>query len=121
MQYKVVWAAGATERLQPSTAGTAQATHANGDVVDAVQNNIPDSADPTNQNKRWCKLVNGHYMATDYPDSNNLPAVRMQLVTTPPPPPPGNTLVVDITVTSKDAAGNVVATYKASNIVLTKQ
>jgi hypothetical protein len=57
-------------------------------------------------------------MATDYPDSNNLPAVRMQLVT---PPPLGDTFVVDITVTNKDAAGNVVATYKASNIVLTKQ
>ena len=105
-------------RLQPNTSGTALSTHASGDVVDAVQDNIPDSADPTNQNKRWCKLVNGHYMATNYPDSNNLPAVRMQLVT---PAPQGDTFVVDITVTNKDAAGNVVATYKASNIVLTKQ
>jgi hypothetical protein len=85
MQYKVVWAKGAAERPQPNTSGVALASHVTGDVVDAVQNNIPDNTDPTNVNKKWCKLANGHYMATDYPDSNGAPAVRMQLVTPPPP------------------------------------
>jgi hypothetical protein len=42
---------------------------------------------------------------------------------TPPPPPPvtDDSYTVDVVLTDKDAAGNVVATYKASGVVLVKQ
>jgi hypothetical protein len=86
MQYKVIWSKGAAERPQPNTSGTSLLTHAAGEILEATQDHIADSSDPTNPNKLWCLLNNGHYVATDYPDNNNVPQQRMQLVSAPPPP-----------------------------------
>jgi hypothetical protein len=101
MQYKAVWSKGVSVRRSPSTSQTSIRTIAYGTIVDVTQNNIPDSDDPTNENKRWVKLTDGNYAASDYPDGYGVPKARMELVGgTPPPPsePPASeahTIVVD--------------------------
>lgn len=87
MDYKVVWTNGASVRPQPNTGGSASRVLSYGQIVAMSQDQIPDSSDPTDVNKRWAKLADGSgYVATDYPDSMNTPRQRMALVTVTPPP-----------------------------------
>ncbi len=96
MQYKVVWSNGASVRPQPSTAGNTLRILAFGAIVDVVQDKIADRTDPTNVNKRWVKLPDGTYAASNYPDGTG-PQQRMALVTVTPPPPP-STDVFKVTI-----------------------
>lgn len=79
MQYKVVWSNGASVRAQPSTVGNSLRILAFGAIVDVVEDQITDSADPSNANKRWVKLKDGNYAASKYPDGRG-PQQRMTLV-----------------------------------------
>lgn len=84
MQYQVVWMNGATVRPQPNTSGIGIRVLAFNQIVDVLQDNILDSSDPTNVNKRWVRLADG-YAASNYPDGSG-PQVRMKLISVPPPP-----------------------------------
>lgn len=86
MQYTVVWSDGVNVRPGPNTGGAVVKVLPNGTVVDVVLDQIPDSWDSGNLNKRWVQLADGSgYSASDYPDSSGLPKQRMKLVSAPPP------------------------------------
>lgn len=82
MQHKVVYHNGATVQAMPSASSAQIQILALGDIVDAVQDHIPDATDPSNANKVWVQLVDGHYVASNYPDAAG-PQVRLVLVTPP--------------------------------------
>lgn len=100
MQYQVVWANGATVRPQPNTGGVGIRVLAFNQVVDVIQDNIADTSDPANPNKRWVKLTDNNYAASNYPDGTG-PQVRMKLVSTPPP---SGVTVVGATIRMSDGS-----------------
>ncbi|HEY6019628.1 MAG TPA: glycoside hydrolase family 25 protein [Candidatus Paceibacterota bacterium] len=89
MQYKVVWSAGVARRSAPTTTGssTTLTPYAYNDVVEVIQDNIPDQTYPADPNKKWVKFADGMFGASDYPDSLGVAQKRMVNVTVTPPPP----------------------------------
>lgn len=94
MQYKVVWINGARKRIGPSAFDLAvpEPSVIPFDTVVNVIEVVPDRTEPLNINKRWAKLAENVYAATDYPDNLGTPQRRMELVASTPPPPSGVTL-----------------------------
>lgn len=86
MRYKVVWANGAAKRTLPSVNGANVGTIAYNTITDVIQDNIPDATSPSDINKRWVRLPDGNYAASNYPDGTG-PKVRMVKVEDAPPPP----------------------------------
>lgn len=101
MQYQVVWSQGANVRPAPNTNNSTLYVLAYNKIVDVIQDNIPDSTDPTNVNKRWVKLTDNNYAASNYPDGTG-PQVRMKLISTPPPP--SGVTVVGATIRMSDGS-----------------
>jgi hypothetical protein len=86
MQYTVVWPDGARKRLEPTTVrGWTNEILQFGTVAEVTQDNIPDATYPTNAAMRWVKLIDGKYVASDYP-SGGMPEKRMEKVQPEEPP-----------------------------------
>lgn len=86
-KYEVVWRNGVSRRTAPTTSNssTTLTPYAFGQVVDVLEDNIPDQTYPNDPSKKWVKFADGHYGASDYPDGSG-PKVRMKDVTPAPPP-----------------------------------
>lgn len=99
-QYKIVWSGGVARRTAPTTTGssTGLPAYQYNQVVDVLEDGIPDQSYPTDVNKRWVKFADGYYGASNYPDGGG-PKVRMIDVTsTPPPPAPGVPYTVTVSL-----------------------
>jgi len=84
MQYKVVWSNGVARRTAPTTTNSYTGlTYSYNQVVEVLEENIPDASDPTNPNKIWVKFADGYFGAKNYPDSLGVPQVRMVKVEQP--------------------------------------
>lgn len=84
--YKVVWTNGVSRRLLPTTSSsTLVLPYAYGQIVEVVEDNIPDVTYPDNPDMRWVKFSDGLYGASDYP-SGGSPAKRMEEVVSEPAP-----------------------------------
>jgi hypothetical protein len=92
MEYKVVWSKGVSRRTAPHT-GTAEEPTYTGliyqypEIVPVIEDNIPDALDPTNPDKKWVKFADGHFGASNYPDSIGVPRIRMEKVDEVDPTP----------------------------------
>ena len=98
MKYKVIWSAGVARRSAPSTSNssTSATPYSLNQVVDVIQDNIPDAVSPTDVNKKWVKFADGLYGASNYPDGTG-PQVRMTKVDeTTPPTTPVHTHTIDV-------------------------
>jgi len=75
---------------------------------------VPDSNDPSNVNKRWIKLQSGWYIATRYPPSSGTIYQRALVEPIATPPPANKPASIDMTL----AAGSVVTIKDANGVVL---
>jgi lysozyme len=92
MKYKVVWSKGVAKRTAPHTGTASESTYTGLVIqypseVEVVQDNIPDSLDPTNPDKKWVKFADGFFGASRFPDSLGIPRVRMEKIADPDPDP----------------------------------
>ncbi len=62
----VTWTDGASEKLQPNTGGNAVKIWRKGESFYATMF-VVDTLDPLNQEKKWARLENGHFVAVFYP------------------------------------------------------
>jgi hypothetical protein len=87
---KVTWPAGATERPVPATTSNGLNILPSGATVIASEI-VADRDNPDNKSKRWAHLIDGKFIAVDYPN-NQGPQVRATVTddagSTPLPPSP---------------------------------
>lgn len=118
-QYKVIWTAGVARRSAPTTSNssTTLPKYDFGQIVDVVEDNIPDQTSPGDPYKRWVRFLDGRFGASNYPDGDST-EVRMIDVTPDSPPVNELPIIWDVTQVARDENGEVLATYKGT---LTKE
>jgi GH25 family lysozyme M1 (1,4-beta-N-acetylmuramidase) len=109
MHYDVIWSRGVARRTAPTTENSYTGLiYSFGVRVEVIEDNIPDTTDPTNPNKKWVKFSDGRYGASEYPDSAGVARTRMVKVEAPTPGPTEPVIVhkIDIYSDGKIAVDN---------------
>jgi GH25 family lysozyme M1 (1,4-beta-N-acetylmuramidase) len=89
VEYKVVWTKGVARRTGPKATGDTWTGHVYSypQIVEVIEENIPDALDPTDPDKKWVKFSDGLFGASRYPDSIGVARDRLVKVEEPTPEP----------------------------------